>query len=100
MKKKMVCCICGKVIENEYDANNPYPVRPYSYIGDTVGRCCGDCNQKYVMTFRLLNLGEGEAYENSVRNLQLMSKEQIDAWMQQNGVVPFSEMRKKKNKTL
>ena len=100
MEKKMICCICGKTIENEYDANNPYPVRPYTSIGDKVGRCCGECNQKYVLTFRMLNLGEGEAYENSVRNLQLMSKEQIDAWMKQNGVVPIGELRKKKNETL
>lgn len=94
--KMPICCICGKIITSETDSNNPYPVRPYSEFGSKENRCCGECNSKYVITFRMLNFGEGEAYENSIKNLQSMSKEQIDEWLDKNGIIPYSDITHKK----
>ena len=83
------CCICGKIIRNEFDSNNPWPIRPYSSIGEKENRCCKECNDKYVVTFRILNLGEGEEYDENVKVLQQMSKQELDNFMEANGIKPF-----------
>lgn len=45
----MKCSICGKEIKGY--GNNPYPVR----IGED-DRCCDECNAKYVIPVRILQL--------------------------------------------
>lgn len=47
MKKKLICCLCGKECENEY-GNNPYPV-----IKRTNVRCCNACNDQFVIPARI-----------------------------------------------
>lgn len=39
MKKKFICCICGK--ECEGYGNNPDPLRKQ-------GRCCDECNKEVI----------------------------------------------------
>lgn len=39
MKRKEVCCICGKVLKDT--GNDPWPLR-------VDGRCCDDCNEEVV----------------------------------------------------
>lgn len=43
-KVKQKCCICGKEFTGL--GNNPRPVREE-------GRCCDECDNKYVLTSRL-----------------------------------------------
>ena len=44
MMKQGKCCICGKTYD--YYGNNPRPVKKN-------GRCCDECNKKYVIPWRL-----------------------------------------------
>ena len=44
-ERKIKCIICGNLIQNGY-GNNPNPVVDY-------GRCCDDCNKKYVVPARI-----------------------------------------------
>jgi 1-deoxy-D-xylulose 5-phosphate reductoisomerase len=46
--EKHVCCICKKIFNGE--GNNPDPV-------ENKGRCCNDCNAKYVIAARIGMLG-------------------------------------------
>lgn len=41
------CCICGET--NSGYGNNPQPVKP-------TGRCCGRCNDEFVIWARLVNI--------------------------------------------
>ncbi len=54
----MKCVICGKEIENPYGFTvvgcNPDPVKNH-------GRCCTDCNWKYVIPMRVLQSGIADA---------------------------------------
>lgn len=43
-KEKYVCCICNKEFYGY--GNNPYPVKED-------GRCCSECNMKYVIPARM-----------------------------------------------
>lgn len=47
--EKKICCICGKEFNNY--GNNPYPVK-------NEGRCCDECNMKYVIPARVQKLKE------------------------------------------
>lgn len=43
MKKKIKCCICGREIEGF--SNNAWPMAE--------GRCCNECDRRYVIRARL-----------------------------------------------
>ena len=49
MKKKKICCICGKEFEGY--GNNPYPLK-------NEGECCDKCNTNFVIPARLAKLVE------------------------------------------
>jgi hypothetical protein len=49
----MKCCICGNIIADDRGGHNPYPVRPQSFPGEKVNRCCTRCNQRIVIPTRL-----------------------------------------------
>lgn len=49
MKKKKICCICGKEFEGY--GNNPYPLK-------NEGECCDECNTNFVIPARLAKLAE------------------------------------------
>lgn len=48
--EKKICCICGKEFEGW--GNNPYPLKDE-------GECCDDCNFKYVIPARIINMNKG-----------------------------------------
>ena len=50
---KTTCCICRKKI-NIADSHNPYPVRKWSATGSAKNRCCSECNEEYVIKFRMV----------------------------------------------
>lgn len=50
-----VCCICGKVFEGW--GNNPDPVTDENgNLFPEDARCCDECNGKYVIPARLVEL--------------------------------------------
>lgn len=51
-KKAIRCCICSKIMW-DIESNNPWPVRPYSSIGEDENRCCRACNNEIVLPIRL-----------------------------------------------
>lgn len=51
--EKMKCCICGSSITDR-TSHNPYPVRPESWYGEKVNRCCSHCNSRIVIPVRYL----------------------------------------------
>ena len=62
------CCICGKIIRNEFDSNNTWPIRPYSSIGEKENRCKGYGSEALELLlcygFNHLNLNNSE-YKSS-----------------------------------
>lgn len=48
-ERKFTCCICGK--ECVGWGNNPDPV-----VEDENARCCDECNDKYVIPARLVEI--------------------------------------------
>ena len=57
MAKKIRCCICGKEIKDEiHDANNPDPLLDENGVSlgqDPDNVCCKDCDNAYVIAFRV-----------------------------------------------
>lgn len=51
-KKAIRCCICSKIMW-DIESNNPWPVRPYSSIGEDENRCCAECNNTLVLPIRI-----------------------------------------------
>ncbi len=43
LKEPIVCCMCGKEINNYMDSHNPEPLFKYP------DRCCNVCNEKVVL---------------------------------------------------
>lgn len=68
---KVKCCICGKKIRM-METNNPYPVLPWSRLGEKKNRCCKKCNDDYVFPARLKcryhNDGSLPRYPVPIRN--------------------------------
>lgn len=79
MAKKLVCCICNKVITPQTDNHNPYPVRPYSEYGDRENRCCSVCNQLYVIPYRRFTFNPGD-----IEIIHTFTEEQIQANLDYN----------------
>lgn len=46
-EKEQKCCICGRMFKGY--GNNPVPVK-------ATGRCCDDCNSKYVIPARIMRV--------------------------------------------
>jgi len=44
---KLICCLCGKEIEDKY-GHNPWPL-----VKDEKKRCCAKCNKEKVIPARL-----------------------------------------------
>jgi len=74
----MKCAICGKEMTHpfikNYLGNNPFPVR----TGE-LDRCCDECNDKYVLFYRIGLLGaSAELVEETANILNSMDEETID----------------------
>ncbi len=50
--EKITCCICGEKFNMQY-SHNPYPVREESWFGERENRCCGECNDMFVIKSRI-----------------------------------------------
>jgi len=77
MTKK--CVLCGKIIENIYDENNPWP------LADE-GVCCSECNDS-VVAARIARV-TGENPEELAETLRLARKK---------GMEFIAEQKMKKN---
>ena len=95
-----ICCICGRPIPNKFQSNNPYPVRPESNdIEDVNGRCCPKCNERYVITCRMLvgspsdkaYQNTGVTYQQNVEALQAHSAADLDKLFKEHGITPVNE---------
>lgn len=69
----MKCCICGKTIRGF--GNNPDPIKNASgELFNENARCCNDCNDKYVVPYRLAQIfgsdEEVQAIQDKVNNLR------------------------------
>lgn len=62
------CSICGREISHplipKYVGNNPYPVR----TGEN-DRCCDECNNEFVIVFRLALIELDNEQRNHTANL-------------------------------
>lgn len=75
--KTIHCCICNEII-NEVESHNPWPVRPYSSIGEKENRCCQACNDTIVIPARIACINATkEQMENIHENLKQMSHRQL-----------------------
>ena len=75
-----ICCICGEIYPS-MQSNNPFPVRPQTYeVGDTMTRCCKDCNDFFVLRSRaiLRKMTTQEEYDKCVKWMHSMSLNELD----------------------
>lgn len=59
MENGTICCICGMPIEGW--GNNPDPV-----VREPRARCCDECNQRYVLPARIVELYRREKTNDEV----------------------------------
>ncbi len=75
---KTTCCICGKEI-NIADSHNSYPVRKASATGSAKNRCCCECNEEYVVKFRMVLLPmKAEDAEHAHKVLCCRNRAELD----------------------
>ena len=66
------CCLCG--IEFYGYGNNPYPLCD---VNDCDGRCCNECDNKYVIPSRIIMVYKGKSAEevfNDYKKAKEMNK--------------------------
>ena len=75
--KTIHCCICNEII-NEVEGHNPWPVRPYSSIGEKENRCCQACNDTIVIPARIACINATKEQMESIHeNFKKMDYQQI-----------------------